>query len=64
MKTEIEKLCKELSIDPKIYENVKQPGRLIFVLSEYCVFRKGEIKAGRILPPNPEDFMEESNGKK
>ena len=55
-KLEIEKLCKELGLDPALYENVKQPGRLIFVLSEYCVFKKGDLKSGRIAPPNPKDF--------
>lgn len=54
---EIKELCDELGIDPHIYANVKERGRLIFRLSEFCVFKKGDLKSGRIAPPDPKDFM-------
>lgn len=55
--TQIKELCDELGIDPHIYANVKEHGRLIYILSHYCMFKKGDLKAGRIAPPDPKDFM-------
>lgn len=60
---EIKKLCDELGINPHIYKDVKEHGRLIFRLSEFCVFKKGDLKAGRIAPPDPSEFMGGKNGK-
>lgn len=62
--TQIKELCDELGIDPHMYANVTEHGRLIFRLSEFCVFKKGDLKAGRITPPDPKDFMGGKNGKK
>lgn len=60
---QIKELCEELGIDPHIYANVKEHGRLIFRLSEFYVFRKGDLKSGKIAPPDPNDFMGGNNGK-
>lgn len=56
---EIDSLCKDLGIDPDIYKDVKDHGFLIFRLSEIQIFKKGDLKAGRIAPPDPKDFMGE-----
>lgn len=53
----IKELCDELGINPDTYKNIKEHGRLIYILSHYCMFKKWDLKAGRIAPPDPKDFM-------
>lgn len=55
--TQIKEMCEELGINPDMYKDVKDHGRLIFRLSEFCVFKKWDLKAGRIAPPDPNEFM-------
>ena len=55
--TQIKELCDELGIDPHIYANIKEHGRLVYILAHYCMFKKGDLKAGRIAPPDPNEFM-------
>ena len=56
---EIDYLCKDLGINPDLYKDVKDHGRLIFRLSEIQIFKKGDLKSGRIAPPDPKDYMGE-----
>lgn len=62
---EINSLCKGLKLDPDVYKNVEEAGKLIFDLVGISMFKKGDLLNGKIAPPNPNDYMGRCvNGKK
>ncbi|MBU3842393.1 MAG: hypothetical protein IAA47_05350 [Candidatus Fusobacterium pullicola] len=57
---QITQLCEELKIDVNKYNSIKAElaGKLILDLVKLKMFHSGDLAAGRILAPIPQDYME------
>ena len=57
---QITQLCEELKIDANKYNSIKPDlaGKLILDLVKLKMFHFGDLVAGRILAPAPEDYQE------
>ena len=54
---DINRICKSLNLDPHVYQNVEEPGKLIFDLAKISILKRGLLSAGKILPPDPKNYM-------
>lgn len=56
----IHELCTELGINPSQYDYIKGglAGKLILDLVKIKMFHLGDLKAGKIPAPAPEDYQE------